>query len=41
MQVLDDACEIDEKKETRDDLGRILLKGDTITLMQSVATDAS
>mmetsp|Transcript_50616 Transcript_50616/g.68871 ORF Transcript_50616/g.68871 Transcript_50616/m.68871 type:complete len:99 (-) Transcript_50616:469-765(-) len=37
--VLDDAQEIDDKKETRVDLGRILLKGDTITLMRSVNPD--
>lgn len=33
--VLDDAVEIDSKKESRVDLGRILLKGDTITLMRA------
>jgi len=31
--VLDDAEEINTKKETRKPLGRILLKGDNITLM--------
>lgn len=34
--VLADAEEIDLKKETRTELGRILLKGDTITLMREV-----
>lgn len=34
--VLDEAEEISIKKETRKPLGRILLKGDTITLMQPV-----
>jgi small nuclear ribonucleoprotein E len=32
--VLDDAEEIDTKKRTRRPVGRILLKGDNITLMQ-------
>lgn len=32
--VLDDAYEVYVKKKTRKQLGRILLKGDTITLMQ-------
>ena len=32
--TLDDAVEIDMKKGERDELGRILLKGDTITLLQ-------
>merc|ERR1712072_410717 len=34
--VLDDAEEISRKNETRKSLGRILLKGDNITLMMSV-----
>merc|ERR1711861_53792 len=34
--VLDDAEEISRKKESRKSLGRILLKGDNITLMMSV-----
>ena len=34
--VLDDAEEISRKKESRRALGRILLKGDIITLMMSV-----
>mmetsp|Transcript_34706 Transcript_34706/g.59650 ORF Transcript_34706/g.59650 Transcript_34706/m.59650 type:complete len:90 (+) Transcript_34706:188-457(+) len=38
--VLDEATEIDEKKETREDIGRILLKGDTITLMRSVNVES-
>eukprot|EP00616_Rhizochromulina_sp_CCMP1243_P020068 CAMPEP_0118972798 /NCGR_PEP_ID=MMETSP1173-20130426/9003_1 /TAXON_ID=1034831 /ORGANISM="Rhizochromulina marina cf, Strain CCMP1243" /LENGTH=53 /DNA_ID=CAMNT_0006922375 /DNA_START=117 /DNA_END=278 /DNA_ORIENTATION=+ len=38
--VLDDAQEIDQKQETRTDLGRILLKGDTITLMQEAQAAA-
>ena len=32
--TLEDAYEIDVKKESREGLGRILLKGDTITLLQ-------
>ena len=32
--VLDDATEVDRKKKTRTELGRILLKGDNITLIQ-------
>ena len=38
--VLDEATEIDEKKETREEIGRILLKGDTITLMRSVTVES-
>ncbi|RIB12552.1 hypothetical protein C2G38_2019696 [Gigaspora rosea] len=34
--VLDHAEEINTKKKTRKPLGRILLKGDNITLIQSV-----
>ncbi|KAI8808335.1 small nuclear ribonucleoprotein E [Cladochytrium replicatum] len=34
--VLDEAEEISVKKETRKPLGRILLKGDNITLIQTV-----
>ncbi|KAL6750689.1 small nuclear ribonucleoprotein E [Haematococcus lacustris] len=33
--VLDDAHEVSFKKKTRKPLGRILLKGDNITLMQT------
>lgn len=33
--VLDDAEELSIKKKSRKELGRILLKGDSITLMQS------
>lgn len=33
--VLDDAEELDLKKQARKSLGRILLKGDTITLMMN------
>ncbi|KAF9612939.1 hypothetical protein IFM89_004355 [Coptis chinensis] len=33
--VLDDAEEVNIKKKTRSSLGRILLKGDNITLMQN------
>ena len=33
--VLDDAEEISVKKKTRRNLGRILLKGDNITLMMN------
>ncbi|QDZ20607.1 small nuclear ribonucleoprotein E [Chloropicon primus] len=36
--VLDDAYEVYKKKNTRTPLGRILLKGDNITLMQSVGS---
>ena len=32
--VLDDAVEIDSKKNSRQEVGRILLKGDSITLLQ-------
>jgi small nuclear ribonucleoprotein E len=35
--VLDDAVEINLKKKTEKKLGRILLKGDNITLMQNVS----
>ncbi|KAL1920370.1 uncharacterized protein VTP21DRAFT_747 [Calcarisporiella thermophila] len=35
--VLDDAEEIHQKKQTRKQLGRILLKGDNITLIQAVS----
>ncbi|WIA16519.1 hypothetical protein OEZ85_013197 [Tetradesmus obliquus] len=34
--VLDDAEEVSVKRKTRKSLGRILLKGDNITLMQTV-----
>ncbi|CAM9653566.1 unnamed protein product, partial [Hapterophycus canaliculatus] len=34
--VLDEAEEVDMKSDERKQLGRIMLKGDTITLMQSV-----
>lgn len=34
--VLDEAEEVDVKKVKRAPLGRILLKGDTITLMMSI-----
>ncbi|KAJ8905469.1 hypothetical protein NDN08_001976 [Rhodosorus marinus] len=34
--VLDNAVEVNLKKNTRKNLGRILLKGDTITLMTAV-----
>ena len=33
--VLDDAEEVSMKRKTRKSLGRILLKGDNITLMQT------
>ncbi|WZN64314.1 small nuclear ribonucleoprotein E [Chloropicon roscoffensis] len=36
--VLDDAYEVYKKKNTRTALGRILLKGDNITLMQSAGS---
>ena len=32
--VLDEATEVDRKKKTRTELGRIMLKGDNITLIQ-------
>jgi small nuclear ribonucleoprotein E len=32
--VLDDAVEIDSAKKTRHEAGRILLKGDSITMLQ-------
>ena len=32
--VLDDAVEIDSKKNSRQEVGRILLKGDSVTLLQ-------
>jgi len=32
--VLDEAVEIDSKKNARQEVGRILLKGDSITLVQ-------
>lgn len=38
--VLDEAEEVSVKRKTRKALGRILLKGDTITLMQTVGTKA-
>merc|ERR1712168_1078377 len=34
--VLDDACEVHIKNKTKKPLGRILMKGDNITLIQSV-----
>ena len=39
--VLDDAVELNLKTETRCDLGRILLKGDNITLMMAVGGASS
>ncbi|EPQ15362.1 Small nuclear ribonucleoprotein E [Myotis brandtii] len=36
--VLDDAEEIHSKTKSRKQLGRIMLKGDNITLLQSVST---
>ncbi|CAE7365566.1 snr-6 [Symbiodinium sp. KB8] len=38
--VLDDAEEVDAKKRSRTELGRLLLKGDTITLVMQ-APDTS
>ncbi|RHZ71433.1 hypothetical protein Glove_258g42 [Diversispora epigaea] len=35
--VLDNAEELNTKKKTRKTLGRILLKGDNITLIQSIS----
>ncbi|KAK9474777.1 uncharacterized protein V1510DRAFT_410641 [Dipodascopsis tothii] len=34
--VVDDAVEVSERKGSRRDLGRILLKGDNITLLSSL-----
>lgn len=34
--VVDDACEISTEDGSRDELGRILLKGDSITLISSL-----
>ena len=39
--VLDDAEEILLKKNTRKEIGRILLKGDNISLIQQVQTSGS
>ncbi|KAF9928158.1 hypothetical protein FBU30_002614 [Linnemannia zychae] len=39
--VLDSAFEVDVKKNTRKQIGRILLKGDNITLIQSVSAPES
>lgn len=36
--VLEDAVEIDSKKNVRLEVGRILLKGDSITLLQDAQT---
>ncbi|RUP44368.1 LSM domain-containing protein [Jimgerdemannia flammicorona] len=36
--VLDDAEEVNAKKSTRKALGRILLKGDNITLIQALGS---
>lgn len=38
--VLDDACEVAVKSKARRPIGRILLKGDNITLMQSAGAAA-
>ena len=38
--TLDEAVEIDIRSGARGDIGRILLKGDTITLIQEAAPDA-
>jgi small nuclear ribonucleoprotein E len=37
--VLDDAEEVDLKKETRKAIGRILLKGENITLLQPAVVE--
>ncbi|KAF9939902.1 hypothetical protein BGZ67_008754 [Mortierella alpina] len=39
--VLDDASEVNIKKGTKKHIGRILLKGDNITLIQSVSAPDS
>jgi len=36
--VLDEAVEIDVKTKSRTDVGRCLLKGDSITLLQEVSS---
>jgi len=38
--VLDDACEVAVKSQARRAVGRILLKGDNITLLQSAGAAA-
>ncbi len=38
--TLDNAVEIDVRSGARVDIGRILLKGDTVTLIQEAAPDA-
>ncbi|KAF9974551.1 hypothetical protein BGZ73_002035 [Actinomortierella ambigua] len=38
--VLENAAEVDMKKDTRQPLGRILLKGDNITLIQAAPTSS-
>jgi len=38
--VLDDTVEVNYKKNTRRELGRILLKGDNITLVSALETTA-
>jgi small nuclear ribonucleoprotein E len=38
--VLDEADEVSAKRGTRKPLGRILLKGDTVTLMRAIVTGA-
>ena len=37
--VLDDAVEVDIKKKTKVPIGRILLKGDNITLLCPISSD--
>ncbi|KAF9330256.1 hypothetical protein BG006_006803 [Podila minutissima] len=39
--VLDDAHEVNVKKGTRKSVGRILLKGDNITLIQAVSAPSN
>ncbi|KAF9915833.1 hypothetical protein BX616_005253 [Lobosporangium transversale] len=39
--VLDNAAEVNTKKGTRKEVGRILLKGDNITLIQSASGSMS
>lgn len=39
--VLDEVVEISMKKNTRTELGRILLKGDTITLITAANSNGS
>ena len=39
--VLDDAVEVDVKKKTKVSIGRILLKGDNITLLRPISEEGA